>query len=400
MGKLTHALVALTLLAGCDPDALRGFKPPSRDQRAKPKKTPTDPDFTCKEFFWARSYSLVSRLALEPSASFARLTQSQRKALDRLVRRSEVRHTLKVADGRVLVTMPRTLSPPRTRPLELLLAEDLDRLVLFSPQRKLRFALPLSRLPDVLDGAARSRREAVKLTLDASPASPVARLPVPAGLARSTFSARLSLNYFPHRKAHRPVPMVQTISVALPDQARRLPWYPPTLLLALPLLQSPAGLPALESLAFAMGRPPLSWSITTANQARPRDARPTVITRVFDQGHVRVPRCELAEHRKDYRDARTLLHPQGQGLQRFRATELAGLRAGRAAGPLRVTNRSSSTAYLHVDGALLGWVAPGGEMSFTGLPAGYYRVYARSPLGVRAWGPRDVYVPGLMTLEQ
>ena len=236
------------------------------------------------------------------------------------------------------------------------------------------------------------------LSLDASAAGPVAKLPVPAGLTANTLTARLSLSYFPDRKAHKPVPMVQTISVALPDDASRLPWYPPTLLLALPLLQG-AGLPALESLAFAMGRPPLSWAVTTANQARPRQAQPTVVTRVFDQGYVRVPRCDLAQHRKDYRDARTLLRPQGQGLQRLRSTELGGLRGTRAGGPLRVTNRSSSTAMIHVDGALLGWVAPGGKMSFSGLPAGYYRVYARSPLGIRAWGPRDIYVPGPLSLD-
>lgn len=403
MNRLTQTLLltlgCLLLLGGCDPEALRGLSPPARDQRAKPKQAPTDPDFTCKAFFWARSYSLVSRLAPGRWASYARLSRSQQKALDRLIRRSEVRHTLKVADGRVLVTMPRTLSPPRTRPLELLLAEDLDRLVLFSPQRKLRFALPLSRLPDVLDGTARSRRAGFELILDAPSAGAAVKLPVPAGLATSTLTARVSLSYFPDRKAHRPVPMVQTISVALPDDASRLPWYPPTLLLALPLLQSPAGLPALESLAFAMGRPPLSWSITTADQSRPREAQPTVVTQVFDQGYVRVPRCELAQHRKDYRDARTLLHPPAQGLQRFKATDLAGLRGTRAAGPLQVTNHSASTAYVYVDGALLGWVAPGAKTSFTSLPAGYYRLYARSPLGVRAWGPRDVHVPGPLTLE-
>ena len=65
-----------------------------------------------------------------------------------------------------------------------------------------------------------------------------------------------------------------------------------------------------------------------------------------------------------------------------------------------MVNTSTSLAYIHVDGALLGWVAPGGgKMSFKGLPEGFCRVYARSPLGIRTWGPLDMYVPGPLTLK-
>ena len=388
-------------LLACDPSALPGLNPAAREQQKPVQKAPAaDPDFSCKQFFWARSYSLVSRLATGPASSFARLTDPQQEALARLIRRSEIRHNLKVADGRILITMPRTLAPPRTRPLELLLAEDLDRLVVFSPQRKLRFSLPLQRLPDVLDGVARSRRADFNVTLDLTAGDGVKELPVPQGLKATTFSARLALNYFPDRKTHKPDPVEQVLSVALQDSPRRLPSYPPTLLLALPLLQSPAGRQTLVSLAFAMGRPPLSWAITTTNQARASHAPATIITRIFDQGYIRVPRCELAETRKDFRDARTLLRPQGSGLQRFQARDLAGLRSSKPAGALVLHNKSPSVARVHVDGALLGWVAPnGGKMSFKGLPAGFYRVYARSPLGIRTWGPLDMYVPGPLTLK-
>ena len=385
----------------CDPSALPGLIPPAKQQQKPAQKAPApDPDFSCKQFFWARGYSLVSRLAAGPTGSFARLTKPQEEVLERLIRRSEIRHNIRIADGRILMTMPRTLAPPRTRPLELLLAEDLDRLVIFSPQRKLRFTLPLQRLPDVLDGVAESRRKEINVTLDVASGGGVKELPVPSGIKAATFSARLTLNYFPNRKIHKPDPVEQVLSVSLQDGPRRLPSYPPTLLLALPLLQSPEGQPALVSLAFAMGRPPLSWAITTTNQARASDAPATVITRVFDQGHIRVPRCELAETRKDYRDARTLLRPQGSGRQRFEPKDLVGLRSSKPAGTLDVHNKSLSVAYVHVDGALLGWVAPnGGKMSFKGLPAGFYRVYARSPLGIRTWGPLEIYVPGPLTLR-
>jgi len=382
---------------------LQGLGPAAKQKQAAKQepKVKADPEFTCKQFFWARSYSLVSRLAPDPRIfGFARLSKSQQEALARLIRRSETHHKLKVADGRALITMPRTLAPLRTRPQELLLAEDLGRLVIFSPQRKLRFSLPLRRLPDVLDGVARSRRNDFKVTLGGPPAVGAKGLPVPRGIKVTTFSASLSFNYYPDRKTHKPQPVEQHLSVALRDAPTRLPFYAPPLLLALPLLQSPAGLPALESLAFAMGRPPLSWAVTTINQARAGAVGPTVVTRVYDQGHIRVPRCELGETRKDYRDARTLLRPQGLGLQRFRPRELAGLRASKASGSLDVRNHSTSVAYIHVDGVLLGWVAPdGGKMSFKGLPAGFYRIYARSPLGIRTWGPFDMYVPGPLTLR-
>ena len=391
---------ALGLLIGCDPSALQGLRPKTGEQKKPAKKAAApDPDFSCKQFFWARSYSLVSHLRTGPASSFARLTNPQKEALARLIRRSEIRHKLSVADGRILITMPRTLSPPRTRPLELLLAEDLGRLVIFDPQRKLRFALPLDRLPDVLDGVMRSRRGDFRLDLAVAAGTEARALPVPSGIKASTFAARVSLNYFSDRKTHKPQRIEQQLEVALPDSPARLPFYSPTLLVALPLLQAPSGLPALESLTFALGRPPLSWALTTKNHSRASHAASTIITRVFDQGHVRVPRCEFAEDRKDYRDARTLLRPQGKGLQRFLPTELARLREARAGGAMAVHNRSRFVAHVHVDGALLGWVAPGSAMDFNGLPAGFYRVQARSPLGIRTWGPVDMYVPGPLTLD-
>ena len=399
--SLSLVLCSLFFLA-CDSSALQVLKPPAKAQgRSKAQKEPApDPDFSCKQFFWARSYSLVSRLAGGPTSSFARLTAPQKKALARLIQRSEIRHKLKVADGRILVTMPRPLAPPRTRPLELLLAEDLDRLVVFSPQRKLRFSLPLHRLPDVLDGVARTRRTEFAVTRDGASDAGGLEMPGPSGIKTTVFSARLSFNHFPDRKSHKPEPVEQNIHFALMDGPTRLPRYPSTLLLALPLLVNRHGLPALESLAFAMGRHPISWAITTTNQARASQVPATVITRVFFHGHVRVPRCELAETRKGYRDSRTLLRRPGSGLQQLRTKDLAGLRNTKARSSLDVVNTSTSLAYIHVDGALLGWVAPGGgKMSFKGLPEGFYRVYARSPLGIRTWGPLDMYVPGPLTLK-
>ena len=51
------------------------------------------------------------------------------------------------------------------------------------------------------------------------------------------------------------------------------------------------------------------------------------------------------------------------------------------------------------DGAMLGRVGPKSEIRMDGLASGYYRLYARSRYGTFAWGPRDQYIPGAMTVE-
>lgn len=388
------SVLLCVLLAACQPPATTAKPEP------KKKAPASDPEFSCKRSFWARSYVLESRLDPGPAAGFAQLTDSQKQVLDRLLRRSVLRHSLQVADGRMLVTMPRLLSPPRTRPHQLLIAEDLDRLVLFDPQKKLRYSLPRRRLPDVLDGWYRSRRTSFKLELGDEAAPSAVSPGPPEGLRTAAVRARLSLEFFPDHKTHRKHLLEQYLVALVADEPRGLPLALPVLTMALPLLQHPQGDGVLESLSQALGRPPLAWSITTVSEASSTPSPPAVVTTVVDQGHVRIPRCALSTVRKDFRDARTLPRPQRRGLQLVSAADLAGLRATKAGGALVVQNRSQSLAHLYVDGLLLGWVtAGGGRMSFTGLPAGYYRIYARSPLGIRSWGPRDIYVPGPITLR-
>ncbi|MEK6608639.1 MAG: hypothetical protein AABZ30_13345 [Myxococcota bacterium] len=82
---------------------------------------------------------------------------------------------------------------------------------------------------------------------------------------------------------------------------------------------------------------------------------------------------------------------------------LARLRALRvpaeAPGPLRVRNRTSWRLFALADGAVVGRVEPNSEATIDGLAPGYYRFYARTLYGSFHAGPRDLYVPGVITID-
>jgi hypothetical protein len=67
-------------------------------------------------------------------------------------------------------------------------------------------------------------------------------------------------------------------------------------------------------------------------------------------------------------------------------------------GRLTLRNPGRRALFVFADGILLGLLAPKARISWSALPAGYYRLAALSLLGTRGWGPRDAYVPGTVTL--
>lgn len=357
-----------------------------------------DQEYSCRKFIWAERYTLTTRLVPRSARTFARLKGPQQRILSDLLRRSELVHDVKLADGRMVVTLPPSLCPPKTSPWELVIAEDLQQLVVFAPQRKLRHELDLERLPDVLDGhVARSRRDQFSLRLGALSAP--ARV-APDALKTTTLPARLGLRYYPRLRRHRGQPVTQQLQLELRQEPRVLPGHQPLLLIAAPLFVSARGLQALEPLALRMGRtPPQSWTVTTVNEARQVKLPPRVLTSVVFHGHVRLPRCSLSTVRKGYTDARATPRSTLPGLQLQPKAALARIRQGKSSGSLKVNNRSPATAYVYADGVLLGWLAPGRRISFEGLPDGFYRLYARSPSGLYAWGPEDLYLPGPWTLR-
>lgn len=68
-------------------------------------------------------------------------------------------------------------------------------------------------------------------------------------------------------------------------------------------------------------------------------------------------------------------------------------------GRLQARNLTRRRLFVLIDGFRIGSVAPGQTFVFRHMPPGYYRLAARSPLGIRSWGPRDLYLPGTWTLR-
>jgi hypothetical protein len=389
-GLRAGVLAAALALSACGARrAEEDAAPPARPALSE------DPDFSCKHLVFARRYSLESGIAPGPLKSFSRLTPAQRESLDGLIRGSRMRTEVLLLDGRMLLTLP---SGHPAGGLELLLAEDLGRLVAFDLRNKRRHVLPLSRFPDVLEGAPTSARDSYRLALDEAPRPPRDPQPPP-GIRTRPFSAAISLRHLPQARSGRAEPLRVEFRALLADQPGHWPAFEPLLQVAFPQLQTARGRPLLEHLAHRMARPLLFWTRSVINKRYPAPARTTTWTRVRDQGHQRIPLCRLSVVRRGYSDAPGDPQPAAAGRQLIPAVDLASLRPARPAGSLRVRNNGLSSALVYLDGALLGWVAPGRVMAFEGIPAGFFNVHARTPTGLRAWGPLELYVPGPLTLR-
>ena len=93
------------------------------------------------------------------------------------------------------------------------------------------------------------------------------------------------------------------------------------------------------------------------------------------------------------RNARMLIEPEAvERLQPSRPLEVD------ERGPLLVENRTDTRAIVIAQGVALGWVDPGERLRVEGLRPGYYRVGAIRPLGILRMPPRQVRVPGTLTI--
>jgi hypothetical protein len=346
-------------------------------------------------FVNARRWDVVTWLDTSAIDSFARLAPHQSAVLRKLQQRSRQVTEVLALGGRVLLTLPRD-HPSGV--LELLLAEDLGRLVVRLRGKKISASLPLDRLPDILDGVSSSER--AHFSLDLKPYKPSARdrdKVLTTGLA-----AGISLRYSPPSRRASSWPIQLHWKFRFPDQPQPAPeccaHQQPLMHVALPLLECDWGRQLLQSLTFHSNLP-LGWSVTVINEGKPGGTPPTLLARVIDHGHVRIPADRMAEKRQGFQRLQVLPPPASSGMQLVAATQLAELRSGAAKGPLLLRNRSDLHGMIFVDGVLVAWVGRGKELALKGLAPGYYRVYAVSPTGVRYWGPRDTYVPGALTLR-
>jgi hypothetical protein len=340
--------------------------------------------------------------------SFARLEPAQKRELAQLAEQPELALVVEQHGPRVAVTLP---SAHPAGPAMLLLASDVDALVVFLPERGLRTSLPRERLPDVIDATTlTSDRTSFELELDPPrpqdegaearlKAEAAALSPLP-GPRRRAARALGGLRHQPHAARPRTWPLRLALRPIVRDE------LPPSLPapangalhLALPLLEGGDGLELLDRLAERAGTP-RELELEVASDAHGAGAGPRLRLAFEDQGWRRVPRAGLCLARAGHRDVRGMPRREGRGRQLLAPALLGRLRATRPAGPLSVANRGAHAALVYLDGALLGWVAADAELAFQGIPEGYYRVYARTPSGARAWGPFEIYVPGPLTLR-
>ena len=380
---------------------------------AGPERPASDSkEYPCDTFGLARSYTLKQELVGDAAlGSFARLTEQGRAALKRLRAASALVSEVRVAGSRVLWS----LSPHHPLgPLKLVLVDGdpgrlvvLDghpgRLVAARGEARKKYELPLERLPDLLDGGSRTERTRHTLSLEPG-AIPADAVPDKGTVALDMLSATVGLRRAAAPGGRQVSDLRLDVRLFMAQGPRRLPHREPLLALALPLLLDSRGAGLMETLAHAAGRPLSGWSVRvsgpgTGATGSARLAMPEERTLLSSRGWVRIPLCRLSTVRPAYAEAGGQPSLESAGKQLIKADDLKDLRTAAPAGPLTVENRSPSAAMIYLDGALLGWVAPFKKHGFKGIPAGFYRVYARTPLGTGSWGPYDLYVPGPVVLR-
>jgi hypothetical protein len=345
---------------------------------------------------FAHGVTLRTRIDTSTIGSFARLTPLEQRRLDGLLRLPDMEYSVLVMGPRLLLDLP--ASHPAGA-MQILLDDDQDRLVVFLPDKRLRAVLDRDRLPDLLDGASlASERSRFELEVSPSAVTDEEKRSTRVGTKTRAYEVQVALRYFPEPEKTSSWPLRLGLRLLTPDELMPFLFEPQLLQIALPLLQSDEGLELLDAMARRTG-PPLGWSITVANEEKSKGTAPAVRTTVVDRGMVKVPLSTLCTTRPGYGEARPPLREDRTGLQLVSQAKLSRLREGRTGGPLTVRNRSPYAAQIYVDGVLVGWAASGREVALVGLPEGFYQVYARSPTGLRSWGPFETYVPGPLTLR-
>ncbi len=369
--------------------------PTVQDPDPTPPATEQDPAYEGPGQIFARHVMLSTTLQRGNATRFARLMPRQQQLLRSLTSRPDWQLTIIEAAGRMLITFPQ--SHPYAG-LELLLAQDQDQLVLFAPARKLRHVMPLSRLPDLLDGVSPSHRGDFELNQKSVPISPQDRLRLGA-TKHAALEAQLSLRYFPSVDKPTNWPIRMALRVESPERIAPPALIHPLLPLALPLLQSWRGQGVLETITLACGAPS-GWSLSVTNENKSSRIPLTFVTKVMELGYIRIPLARLSMLRPRFQTApQTTILSAEPGHQNDYAQNLPALRDSKKRGSLTVHNPTKTLVYIYADGVLLGWVRPGGKMSFENIPEGFFRIFAISPTGLRSWGPLDSYIPGPVTLR-
>lgn len=343
----------------------------------------------------AQQLILKNHLDRESIGTFTKLSRPDRRYLEQLGKKLDTEIVVQQIDKRLLLRLPATHPAGM---MDILLLDDEEELVLYLPDKQLRYNLPREQLPDILDGTTPSVSTAFELSTEV--AQPLTAFEVNRYRMRKirATTAQISFRYFPDptRTNNWPIRLAWRY---LSSEDSSPPQNLSLLHLAFPWLQNEEGFGVLESLALSLG-PPLGWSVAITNETKPSGVTPKIYTTISEQKHIIAPADNFSPMRPNYRPGRSTHIRLRAGMQLIPEPKLMILRTGPAvSGPLHIRNQSSSAAFIYVDGICVGWVGPHKQMKFKGLPEGFYRIYAASPTALRSWGPFDTYIPGPITLR-
>jgi len=322
-----------------------------------------------------------TRDATEAVRNPAGLGPAERAAQGRLMEQSWTRERWILAGGTAVMVLEGGGHPlpDRTR---IVLHESVDRADILRIGEQ-HVTLPLRALVDVLEGG-RTRRTGYRLQPQAEDAADTESrwtrsLEYQARTAGWRRSVRARLTVW-----HRPAPAEEAVLGRMAFD-----------LVTLPHLEG-AARRILRREGAAVGMP-TRWRLEVVDESRgTRAAAPVLEGEVLSAKHARVP--ESLIRAPGARRYEAIVHDAG-GQLGGRALFAKVRSTNGPPGALRVANRTPFHVYVLADGALLGRVGPESEIQMDGLAPGYYRLYARSRYGTFAWGPRDQYVPGSMTVD-
>jgi|GEM_PF-6972690 hypothetical protein len=328
-----------------------------------------------------RHWQLRHRLGLNDIRSFAKLSLRQQESLTKLTKAWHAPVNIYSAGQRALVELA---ADHPAGPIKILLTDDHNDITIFTADGR-RFSEPRHRLADLLDCTqsalfhdTQQRIVAVKGRRSTSP-----------GLG-----FELEFRYRPNRKRPSEWRMQLNAEFHPVPHAPVGPIDNSVLHTALPFLPQHQ----LTTLGNTLGAPKY-WSSQIVNRSLPSKLAANWLSRVEDMRWLPLPARRFARTRPGYRATNARFRCSARGKQLIAASQLFWLRRGTVGGTLQMKNRSKFAAYVYVDGIRIGFIGSRSDFTFTGLPDGYYRIYATTPSGLKSWGPRDTYIPGPLTLH-
>lgn len=388
MLRKVNLTTIIILVASCAPTA----QLPEEIEPA-PSLFLEDTSYASDDSVTAERFGLQAKINQQLIGGFAQLSDQQKQHLAKLQKQSLLKFEVNGYAGRLLVDFP--VIHPLSK-AQLLIDEEMDTIFVFMTEKKIRYLLPRDRLPDIFDCAQPSSRSDFTLIYDdESPLPSEQQLHQKHKLAVRQAVGNV---FYSRVRQNKGWPLKYSLRLTTDDSILKPLGRYPLWSLILPWFETEHGRTLLAEFDDRLGTP-AQWSLTVTNEAQPTAAPFMQKNRLQNWGTHNLPRSNFSFVRNGYRDSKVFDECASAGRQIWPESALALLREAKNEGPLVINNRFTMPLLIYVDGLYLGWIGAEREFSFAGLPAGFYRLYATTFTGARAFGPFDLYVPGPVTLK-